>query len=164
MLDGAPATSDIFDGIDTTWTRFPGGAEIAALADAAVAQFKADDLVANIPALLALRAKLAALPTDPVVTDKRAQLDRILETCLGLTVETTVAAAEAVPGEKLSLRHTAEVKAGVPVRWIAVRYPVAKTEQKVGVALAAGQPSVREGAPTLPVGTPLRQPCPPARP
>jgi LmbE family N-acetylglucosaminyl deacetylase len=26
LLDGAPATSDIFEGIDTTWTRFPGGA------------------------------------------------------------------------------------------------------------------------------------------
>ena len=158
LLDGAPASRDIFDGIDTTWGRFPGGAEIAALADAAIAQFKSDDLAANIPALLALRAKLAALPTDPVVADKRAQLDRILQICLGLTVETTVSAAEAVPGEKLSLRHTAEVRAGVPVRWIAVRYPVAQTEQKVGVALAAGQPTVRAATPTLPVGTPLSQP------
>ena len=158
MLDGASATSDIFEGIDTTWTRFPGGAEIAALADVAIAQFKADDLAANIPALLALRAKLAALPTDPVVADKRAQLDRILETCLGLTVETTLPAAEAVPGEKLSLRHIAEVRAGVTVRWIAVRYPVAKTEQKVGVALAPGQPVAREAAPILPAGTPLSQP------
>ena len=158
LLDGAPAASDIFEGIDTTWARIPGGAEIAALAETAIAQFKADDLAANIPALLALRAKLAALPTDPVVADKRAQLDRILETCLGLTVETTLPAAEVVPGEKLSLRHTAEVRAGVPVRWIAVRYPVAKTEQKVGVTLAAGQPVAREAAPTLPAGAPLSQP------
>jgi hypothetical protein len=92
------------------------------------------------------------------VVDKRAQLDRIIETCLGLTVQTTVPVAEAVPGEKLSLRHTATVRAGVPVRWIAVRYPVAKAEQKVGVALAAGQPVARETAPTLPTGTPLSQP------
>ena len=158
LLDGAPATGDIFDGIDTTWTRFPGGAEIATLADAAIAQFQADDLAANIPALLVLRAKLAALPADPVVAAKRAQLDRILETCLGLTVDTTVPAAEAVPGETLSLRHTVKVGAGVPVRWIAVRYPAAQMEQKVGIALAAGQPSVREATPTLPAGTPLSQP------
>jgi LmbE family N-acetylglucosaminyl deacetylase len=158
LLAGEPATSDIFEGVDTTWTRYPGGAEIAALADTAIAQFKADDLAANIPALLALRAKLATLPADPVVADKRAQLDRILETCLGLTVETTMPTAESVPGEKLSLRHTAEMRAGVPVRWIAVRYPVAKAEQKVGVMLAAGQPNVREAAPTLPADTPLSQP------
>ena len=158
LLAGAPATNDIFDGIDTTWARFPGGAEIAALADAAVAQFKSDDLAANVPALLALRAKIAALPADPVVADKRAQLDRIVQTCLGLTVETTVSVAEAVPGETLRLRHTASVRAGVPVRWVAARYPTAKTEQKTGVPLAAGQPVTREAAPTLPAATPPSQP------
>src|SRR5205085_577364 len=110
-IDGEPATNDIMDGLDLTFARFPGGADIAKLATDAITQFKIDDPVASVPALLTIRAKLAALPTDPVVSDKRAQLDRILQACLGLTVETTVANAEAVPGEVLKLHHTAAVKA-----------------------------------------------------
>ena len=106
LLDGLPATSDLLDGIDTTWARYPGGAEVGELAAAALAQFKPDDPAASVPALLVLRAKLAALPggepgrttADPLVTDKRAQLDRILQSCLGLKVETTTASAEVVPG------------------------------------------------------------------
>ena len=57
---------------------------------------------ASVPALLKLRSQLAALPTtDPVVIEKRAQLDRILQACLGLEVETVIPQAEVVPGESL---------------------------------------------------------------
>ena len=38
-LDGEPATNDILDGVDTTWSRVPGGADIGKLADARIAKF-----------------------------------------------------------------------------------------------------------------------------
>ena len=121
LLGGAPATTGLFEGVATSWTtRYSGpGAEIDALATAALASFDEKNLAANIPALLALRTKLAALPTDPLVTDKRAQLDRVLQSCLGLNVSTTLATPDAVPGETLQLTHT--VSSVVPLRWIATR-------------------------------------------
>ena len=39
LLDGDPATNDIMDGVDTTWSRVPGGAEIGKQADEIIAQF-----------------------------------------------------------------------------------------------------------------------------
>src|SRR5204863_1134000 len=86
LLDGAPATVDIMDGVDTTWTRVPnGGAEVGRLAEELVAQFKPNDPAASVPAILALRAKLAALKNDDlVVAEKRGLLDRILQHSLGL--------------------------------------------------------------------------------
>ncbi len=111
------------DGVDTTWARVPGGAEVAKLADEAVAKFDAKNPAASVPALLAIRERLASLPADPVVAEKRRQLDRALQGCLGLVVETTVPRAEVVPGEVLHLRHSATVAAGVPVRWLSVSYP-----------------------------------------
>ena len=42
----------------------------------------------DLPALLAIRRRVSALPTDPVVSDKRQQLDGIIQACLGLEVET----------------------------------------------------------------------------
>ena len=112
---GEPAKDDIMDGVDTTWGRFPGGAEIGRLAGEAIAQFKGEDPAASVPALLALRQKLAALPADPVIDDKRAQLDRILQASLGLTVETRAAQPEVVPGEKLNFRSAVALRSSVPV-------------------------------------------------
>ena len=66
LLGGAPATTGLFEGVATSWTtRYPGpGAEIDALATAALTGFDEKNLAANVPALLALRAKLAAWRTE----------------------------------------------------------------------------------------------------
>src|SRR5262249_57455519 len=39
LLAGEPATRDLLDGVDTTWNRLPGGAEIGRLIEAVVGQF-----------------------------------------------------------------------------------------------------------------------------
>ena len=158
MIAGDPAKGELLEGIDLTFARFAGGAEIAQLTDQAVAQFKVDDPAASVPALLAIRAKLAALPADPVVADKRAQLDRILQACLGLTVETTVSNAEVVPGEALKLRHAATVQTKESVRLLTVRYPLSNGAEKIDAALKPGQPFVRDAATTLPQHTAISQP------
>ena len=118
LLGGEPAKDDIMDGIDLTWSRVPGGSEIGSLATNALAEFKAEDPSASLPVLLAIRSKLAALPADPVVDDKRAQLDRILTACLGLVVETTAPQAEVVPGDKLKLTVSVSVSAKSHARWL----------------------------------------------
>jgi LmbE family N-acetylglucosaminyl deacetylase len=91
LLGGEPATNDILDGVDTTWNRVPGGAEIGRLTDAVIAKFNLQDPAASVPALLEIKKHLAALANDdPLVDEKRWKLDHIIQECLGLTVETTI--------------------------------------------------------------------------
>jgi LmbE family N-acetylglucosaminyl deacetylase len=159
LLAGEPATNDILDGVDTTWNRVPGGAEIGKQADEIIAQFNPQDPAASVSALLKLHGLVAALSSnDPVVAEKRAQLDQILQDSLGLSVETTIPDAEIVPGEALRMRHTVMVRSGVPVRWLGVRYPAIKTEINKVIELRAGQPGSRDSVQTLPANTPLSQP------
>jgi LmbE family N-acetylglucosaminyl deacetylase len=159
LLDGAPATNDILDGIDTTWTRVPGGEEIGKLADEAIAEFNPQNPATSVPALLTLHGKLAALPTtDSVVAEKRAQLDHILQACLGLQVETIIPQAEVVPGEALKMRHIASVRSEIPVRWVAVRYPGIKRELGGAILLNTNQPTIRDTTQMLPASAPLSQP------
>src|SRR6266436_454019 len=158
LLAGDAATTDLLDGVDTTWSRVPGGAEIARSIDEAMARFTVQDAAAGVPALLAIRRRLAALPTDPSVSDKREQLDRIIQACLGLEVDTVVDRAEVVPGESLKLRHTAVVRSRIPVRWTAVRYPSAHRAINKAVELRPNQPVVREASQVLPATTPPSQP------
>jgi LmbE family N-acetylglucosaminyl deacetylase len=159
ILDGEPATNDIMDGVDTTWGRVPGGAEIETLTSEVIAQFNPQDPAASVPALLKLRSQLAALPaTDPVVVEKRAQLDRILQASLGLEVETTIPQAEVVPGEQMKLHHSVTVHSTIPVRWLGVRYPGKQCELTNAIELHANQPASLDSVQTLPANTPLSQP------
>jgi LmbE family N-acetylglucosaminyl deacetylase len=159
LLDGEPATNDIVDGIDTSWARVPGGADIGKLADEVIAKFNPDNPSASVPALLELRSQLTALPTiDPLVVEKRAQLDRILQACLGLEVETVIPQAEVVPGESLKMRHSVIVRSNVPVRWLGVRYPVIASGITNAMELRPNQPASRDSVQTLPASTPLSQP------
>jgi LmbE family N-acetylglucosaminyl deacetylase len=159
LLDGVPMTSDVLDGVDTTWSRVSGGAKIGKCADEIIAQFDSQNPGASVPELLQLRDELAALPADDAVVDeKRGQLDRILQACLGLEVQTTISQAEVVPGEKMNLHHSVVIHSGIPVRWVAVRYP--ETKQKIDreIELLTDQSRSLDSTPTLPADTPISQP------
>jgi LmbE family N-acetylglucosaminyl deacetylase len=154
FLDGSPATNDILDGVDTTWNRVPGGAEIGKLADEIITRFDPQDPSASVPALLNLRSNLFAFKsTDSIVAEKSRQLDRILQDCLGLSVETTIAIAEVVPGEELKLHSTAIVRSSVPVIWNGRHQPTAP-----GRKLVLDEPASQDLTFILPTNTPLTQP------
>jgi hypothetical protein len=157
-LAGEPAKQDILDGVDTTWNRVPGGADIGRLTEKAIAQFKPEDPVASAPALLAIRGRISMLRLDPVISDKRQQLDRIIQTLIGLEVETLVDQPEVVPGETLKLRHTAVIRSSFPVRWTAVRYPSIQRQLTTVIEMRPHQPLVRDDAEILPAATPPSQP------
>jgi LmbE family N-acetylglucosaminyl deacetylase len=158
LLDGAPASRDILDGVDTTWNRVPGGADIGKMAGEVIAGFRPEDPAASVPELLEIRSRLSQLPSDPVIDDKRRLLDRILQSCLGLYVDTQVASAEVVPGETLHLKHTVLARAGYPVRWLGVRYPVTGGTAGQPADLSADRPASLESDPVLPADTPLSEP------
>ncbi len=158
VLAGDPAKNDIMEGIDTTWSRIPGGVEIAKAMDDIVSHYNSQNPAASVPALLKVRTQVNALPVDRLLTDKRTQLDRIIQECLGLYVETLVPQAEVVPGEALKLRHSVILRADFPVRWIGVRYPSTNGEVKEPSDLIANQPAVRDVSQPLPKTTPLSQP------
>src|SRR3989441_2010657 len=158
LLDGDPATKDLFDGVDTTWNRAAGGTELARSIGEAIASYNTQNAVASLPALLAIRRRLAALPADPLVSDKRAQLDRIIQACVGLEVDTVVDRAEVVPGESVKLRHTVVVRSATPVRWTAMRYNSVHRALSTAVELSPNQPVVRETSQVVPATAPPSQP------
>ena len=159
LLDGDPATTDIMDGIDTTWGRVAGGADIGRLADAVIAQFDPQNPSASVPALLEIKGRLAALAAGsgrrreaPAARPDPPGLPRAFRRDDGL------AAGGRAGRDRSSCRHTAIVQSSVPVQWAAVRYPGYGRETTEKVDLVAGQPSEREATRKLPADTPLSQP------
>lgn len=159
LLDGVAVSKDIMDDVDSTWNRVPGGEVIGKSVDAIIAEFNKQDVSASVPALLKLRKTLADLKSsDPVVQEKQKLLDRILQSCLGLHVETTSSQHEVVPGETLKLHHVAKVQSKFPVRWVAVRFPEIKKESKRSVELHPNEVASADSVEVLPKTTPLTQP------
>jgi LmbE family N-acetylglucosaminyl deacetylase len=162
-LAGEPATNDIMSGIDTTWGRVPGGAEIGQLTDEIIAKFDPQNPSTSVDALLELRKKLAGLKTEPLVEEKRQLLDKILQACLGLSVATTMPQAEVVPGEKLDFNFTVNLASSWPVHWKAIRFPATGKEVALpGNMLSSNETNhgttIKGITQTLPVSTPLSQP------
>ncbi|HVU16710.1 MAG TPA: PIG-L family deacetylase [Candidatus Didemnitutus sp.] len=159
LLGGDAAKSDFFDGIDTTWAREPGGAEVGRRIDAVIAAFKTDDPAASVPALLELRTQLGALAPDPVVTEKRHDLDHLILGCLGLHTETTIDQAEIVTGSSFTLHHSVSVTSTFPVQWLGARYAGSVERAKSdAVPVRPDRPVQVDSQATLPLETPLSQP------
>jgi LmbE family N-acetylglucosaminyl deacetylase len=144
-LGGSPPPADPFGDIDTSWNRYVHGEAVGDAAAAVMAGFDAFKPEQSVPALLDLRAKLLSLapahPGDPVIRDRLAQLDRILQACVGLYVEATSRSPSVVPGETLAVKLTAISRSNVPVLWNGAALP---PNQPVSVsatlAIPAAQP------------------------
>ena len=159
LLAGERAATDLLDGVDVSWSRYPDGAAVGTLIDTTIADFNPADPTASVAALLTLRKRLAAWPADPVLTAKRTQLDHLLQACLGLAIETVSPQAEVTPGEILALTHRATLRSGgAAVRWVSIRYPSLNTELAVGTTLSVGATLTREAQSTLPKSAPPSQP------
>lgn len=168
LLDGAPTSADIMDGVDTSWHRVEGGEAIAKMSDEVISHFDMNDPAASLPALLKLRSQLAQLPKssslNSVIEEKRAQLDRIVQACLGLEVTTTTTAAQGdvVPGEPITLHHSAVLHAKLPshitVQLTGVRYPAVQKTIDQKFVFKSNQPHTWQAVETLPATALLAHP------
>lgn len=149
-MGGEPAEHDLMDGIDTTWARVPGGMEIGSLTERVISDFKPENPAASVPALLEIRSKLAKLPADPLVNDKRLELDRIVQKCLGLSVSTRSPQPEVQPGQVSKLVATASMAGAVPVLWKETRIRSTAEAFAVGSTLRTGLAERKEMAFNVP--------------
>src|SRR5258706_9252990 len=84
---GLRATRDLFEGLDLTWARIPGGAKLAPILAQAGREFRPEKPQAILPLLLRAHAVLAGLPDRPIVLKKRAELMDVIRCCSGLWLE-----------------------------------------------------------------------------
>src|SRR5439155_1642625 len=84
---GDPARGDLFDGVDLTWARIPGGTRVAKLIEDAGRRFDPAHPAAILPTLMKARTAMAALPNESLVEAKRRDLSLLIRSCAGLSRE-----------------------------------------------------------------------------
>lgn len=161
FIDGEPASADVMDGIDTSWSRFKGGEEIEKYVLDIISKFDVKDPSKSVPALFELRAKLSKLHSDLVIKEKQRLLDLILQQCLGLNTKTTIKNADVVPGEPIELHSTASLinNSSVSVVWSGSHYSLLNKDVKAEITLNREQNTASiDSKETMPIKVLLSQP------
>jgi len=109
----APA-KDAFDGIDTTWSRVPGGAAIGRVLEEAVRAFQPDHPERTIPLLVKAHALIAAID-DPWAREKLAELNEAIALCAGLWLDANADNYAVPPGATVEVGYTALNRSPFPL-------------------------------------------------
>jgi LmbE family N-acetylglucosaminyl deacetylase len=114
---GDPPSKDAFDGIDTTWTRVPGGAAIGRLLAEAARAFDPHRPDLTLPLLLQAHPPLAAIAAgnDPWARAKLIELNEAIALCAGLWLDADVDQYAAVPGSTVEVKYTALNRSPFPM-------------------------------------------------
>ncbi len=155
-LKGDRTESGLFDGIDLTWKRVPGGETVAPLLAEAERTFREDDPAASLPVLLSAWRKLNALPPGPEKDVKRAELLEVIRSCAGVWVEAVAAQPSATPGSSVKVATMILNRSTFPMALASV--DVTSAPPAAGGELRFNEPLRADVTMTLPAGQPLTNP------
>jgi LmbE family N-acetylglucosaminyl deacetylase len=158
LLEGQPMTNSLFDGIDTSWSRVPNSASIAAQIRQIISQFHPADPAASVPELLRLRQAMSGINDESWVPEKKAELDQIIAACLGLHVEASTTNEAVTPEQTETIKLEAINRCNIPVTLQEVHFPLSGDSMKIEAALPSDQLVTKDLSCTIPENTPYSQP------
>jgi LmbE family N-acetylglucosaminyl deacetylase len=161
---GDKATKDLFENLDITWNRLPGGAAVGAIVNQAVDSFVPARPEALLPELVKARPLIAAIVAstkDPMAERKLKELDETIALCSGLSLEAQSDKAAVSPGATLRVNFTAIQRLPNQVALTGIRLTGMDGAPTVNLAptvLANNQPSRYNASFTIPQDQPYTQP------
>ncbi len=145
-LKGDKATSDIFEGINTEWSRIEGGKAIGVGLRQIDENFDASKPAASVPALIKIRKNIIALTDNEEAesqassyykTVKLAEIDAVIKACLGLYLTANADDFAYAGSESAKVKIEAINRAAIPVKLAGFQY--GKKTEMLNQPLAANQ-------------------------
>jgi LmbE family N-acetylglucosaminyl deacetylase len=154
-LAGEPASKDLFDGIDTTWGRVPGGREAGRLLAQAARTFDDEHPDRILPLLLEARARIKEL-NNPWAAAKLGELGEAIALASGLWLDASADRWAVTPGSTLSVRVSALNRSHFPITLAGVSTGGAVLADRI--PLEFNRPEVRSLSVTIRPERPYSQP------
>ncbi len=165
-LAGDPAQSDLFEAIDMTWSRYPGGEAVGKILQQAADTFDSKDPQKTIPLLLQASEALDRLGAsnawaprvNPWITVKRRELLDAIRGCAGIFIDVAAADSSIVPGGEIPMSVSVVNRSSYPfgLQMVASRY--ANPSKGIGQPLKNNQPIKTDITIKLPEDMPISQP------
>ena len=120
FVNGEKPVKDIFDGVNTTWTRVQGGEKIIPLINQAVNEYKGEDPAASVPMLMKVRAAIHALPSGVWKERKENEVNELIQDCLGLYAGATASYYWSSPSDQIKANFEIINRAGAEVTLVGI--------------------------------------------
>jgi LmbE family N-acetylglucosaminyl deacetylase len=159
-LSGDRPQHDVFEGIETSWSRVKGGPEVGAILAEAPAQFIAAHPEKLIPLLAKARA-IAAKIDDPLARRKVQEIDETIALCSAVSLEAIADKFAVTPGGSLRIRVSALARAPFPVTLETIRLVgmnLNGDQESAPVVLVNNQPQLYTLNVKVPDSQPYTQP------
>jgi LmbE family N-acetylglucosaminyl deacetylase len=159
-VSGDKATKDLFENLDISWNRVPGGAAVQPIVTQALTAFVPAHPEALLPQLMQVRPLIAAIK-DPLAERKLKELDDLIALCAGLSLEAQSDKAAVSPGATLRVNFTAIQRLPGQVALTGIRLSGIEGAPTVNLAptvLVNNQPSRYNASFTIPQNQPYTQP------
>lgn len=118
--------ADLFEGINTSWSRIEGGEAIGAILNPLEADFNFEDPAAMLPSLLMAYELVKVLQDDHWRQIKMGQLEQLILDCGGIFLEATATTNSINPGGSYEMTIEAINRSGFPVVLQSVTTPSGK--------------------------------------
>lgn len=135
-LKGEKADKDLFDGVNTTWSRLKGGDKVSPLIDQAIREYNPEKPYTIIPRLLQIQKQIAGLQASVWRNRKLHEVNQLIKDCLGLYVEVTTNQPWIAPGELVTSNFEVVNRSPIAVKLLAVTSQKLALDTTMDLALA----------------------------
>jgi LmbE family N-acetylglucosaminyl deacetylase len=157
-VDGDTARTDLFDGIDTSWKRIPGGERILPLLEAADRTFNPAEPSGILPLLIEALKKIRTLPPNPWTTLKGREIMETILACTGTSIEAFSVEERITPGATATVSARVINRSSKRVRIRSARMTFMDTDSTIDRPATENIPSELILRALIPANTPPTQP------
>jgi LmbE family N-acetylglucosaminyl deacetylase len=161
FIQGEPVTTDEdpFKGINTTWSRLPGGKPIGDMLRQVEDEYNIAAPAASIPALIEVYKAIEKLDDDGFwIPMKKKEIRKIILWCSGLFIEVVADNYHAAPGQKIKVRMEATHRSEADVELLHVRMIPGGEIKYLDSTLAFNQRFITEWDHEIPADAPFSSP------
>ncbi|MGB4974518.1 MAG: LmbE family protein, partial [Cyclobacteriaceae bacterium] len=153
FVKGHHAKKDIFETIDTSWSRVEGGSRVAPVITKLIAEYNEENPSASVPLLLKAKKEISALKDGIWKTRKLEEVNQLIKDCLGLYLEVKADNYFIAPGEEVESTFELVNRSDLPVKVKNISSSVLSYDSVLESALVDNDPLKFKTTKTLQVNT-----------
>ena len=135
LSDGDSAKTDLFEGIDLSWSRVAKGKSIEKLFRKAYQNFNSEDPTTIVPLLLEVAKELKNIPDEYWRKIKQNELLYIIQSCLGLRIAATAKKYQVVANDSLNISLNVINRSDFPLQLKKIRFSVPDSDTLINLPL-----------------------------
>ncbi len=139
LLDGQPAKSDIFDGIDLSWNRVEGSENVSKLLKQAEVEYDFENPASILPLLTQTYKELQKLDDKFWVEIKSAELAELIKFCAGIWTEAVTEENFLTPGSEIKVTTGFVIRTDAPIKLKSVNIDYQEDDNAINSSPAKGE-------------------------